>query len=1834
MLKKTLLPLLFLTLLPVVARAQTLSAVELPYTTSFENGDDVEWNFNSNGDGWYIGSAINNTSGGSQSLYVSNTSGATHAVNSSTVSSSYVYRPVNFQTAGQYVLEFDWLNNGMGNFYGMNFMMSPLFTYLVPSTVDMTASDLVEGDNWISCSGQLGAVTTWQHATFIVNIPTAGVYYLAFWYYSMGDTYGVGAPPPPAIDNINLHTLGCSSPTGLAVDTTAFGYEFHWTPGGDESSWIVRSDGGEWVDALDTFYLFTDLAAGMLHTLEVAAVCSGDDTSIVATLEQRTPCGIITSFPWREGFNGFSWNATIPCWTHLGSGAYRFQSNELEIRSSNTDPSIMVSPLFAGLNQLELTFTTHPEGSSSGSLSVGYITGPDETYVFTPLATYNVGEWMNPEVPVEKNVSFAGAPDSARIAFKYNPNVVNWHWYIDNVDVHLLPVCSRPNNLTLVDADDSSIELAWSDDNSGAAYTVYYRASENDEWEEFTTTDTSAVLTDLESGTSYSVRIIANCSDGSMSSEITGTFMTSCGNINVFPHEESFDGSSALCWQRLDMNSSAVDNWDYNTSPLYNRNYSAGAYISSYNDVEQCNEWLVSPLIELTGDMTSATLAWYSHGEAFGGSQPRIEVKVSTTSATDTSAFSTTVYSEDLDEESFIRHTASLAQFAGQNIYVAFVRRGLDDNGVILEDISIYNAQIPEVSIAGAASPVVGLATTYHAVLDDGSREGLTYSWSSTAATAGIATMTMVDSATVTLLYSATVADTIRVVAANFYGADTAVRIVMPMVVTYSALPYSTGFEATDDVAWTITNDVVNAWYIDSVVSAAGSRSLYISNDNGLNNTYSNTATSYSYAYKAFNFASAGQYRLEFDWRCYGEGSFDNLNVYLVPMGTSIIGGVDAANDWTSLTGDLTYSNNWQNFSSIFNLQASGVYNVVFAWKNDYTDGTNPPAAVDNFALAAITCVAPGAVVVDVVGTNMATFHWTGNAAAYEVVVGDMVPVVVTDTFFTIATLQPSTTYDVVVRAICGAGDTSFSVNGVFTTECTHFGVPFSYDFPSTLDVCWTNVYFSPAPYVSWSEGTTANHLIYSAAGYNTSAANDWLITPVIDIPATDTGCLELVYFVYGYRSNNSVSSSANYELLVSPTGSSSVSSFTDTITIETNLDTHSFMRRHFPMSAYAGQSIRVAFRNNSVYNGRIVLSNVGIRRTREPLFSIQGPNFVWTDDTNHFVAVHEEGDLATMTYSWSSSMVSAGQAVFTDSTTSSVGIVYNVAGVDTITFVAHNAFGSDTSVVLVTIMALNPVSTFPYSTGFESSSSDNQSWISLNGTNAWTMGTATNNGGTRACYISNDNGASNAYSITSTSRSYLSRAFDISDSGSYVISFDWSAKGESNFDFLRAWLVPDSLYHVQADGFPASGISSHSALATASIPGWIALGGKLNLSTGWTTETDTVDIDAPGRYHLVFLWVNDATVGTNPPAAIDNVVVSNGSTIFCGEPVIDSVLATETEIFMNFSGDANNYEVAIVNGTWDSTTAVIPVAVTANTFTFTGLTAETQYSVGVRAVCAENYYSDWAITTVTTAVHPCAVPTGLNATDVTYTGATLTWSEGEEGQSAWQVAINGANFNDTVDVATTTYTVTGLSNGTDYTFSVRAVCSATNMSPWSAPKPFTTLDCQPVTNVHADNVTANSAVVSWTAPQGATNFEIEYGMNGFNQGNGIIVAATGTSHTLTGLSATTVYDVYVRTVCGEGVTSAWSSVVDFTTADGEGIDDVNSAAISLYPNPASSTVTLTGIEGAATVTVVDMNGRETGKWTVVDGTLTIDVTEMAQGAYFVRIVGEQVNAIRKLIVR
>jgi hypothetical protein len=96
--------------------------------------------------------------------------------------------------------------------------------------------------------------------------------------------------------------------------------------------------------------------------------------------------------------------------------------------------------------------------------------------------------------------------------------------------------------------------------------------------------------------------------------------------------------------------------------------------------------------------------------------------------------------------------------------------------------------------------------------------------------------------------------------------------------------------------------------------------------------------------------------------------------------------------------------------------------------------------------------------------------------------------------------------------------------------------------------------------------------------------------------------------------------------------------------------------------------------------------------------------------------------------------------------------------------------------------------------------------------------------------------------------------------------------------------------------------------------------------------------------------------------------------------------------------------------------------------------------------------------------------------------------------------------------------------------------------------------------------------------------------------------------------------------------------VATFTTQN-VGINDVSDAVCTIYPNPASSsaTITVTGVNGKVRITVVDMNGRTVASETLEcssDCAKTMDVDHLAQGAYFVRITGDDVNMVKKLVVR
>ena len=226
--------------------------------------------------------------------------------------------------------------------------------------------------------------------------------------------------------------------------------------------------------------------------------------------------------------------------------------------------------------------------------------------------------------------------------------------------------------------------------------------------------------------------------------------------------------------------------------------------------------------------------------------------------------------------------------------------------------------------------------------------------------------------------------------------------------------------------------------------------------------------------------------------------------------------------------------------------------------------------------------------------------------------------------------------------------------------------------------------------------------------------------------------------------------------------------------------------------------------------------------------------------------------------------------------------------------------------------------------------------------------------------------------------------------------------------------------------------------------------------------------------------------------------------------------------------------------------------------------------------------------------------------------------------------------FEQTYDVTSNPATVTGLVSDVEYSAEVMAVCGGVVESGVSNTVTFRTARCEAPTNVSSSNITAHTAVVSWSGA--ASSYRVEYGTEGFGTGEGTSVTATGTTVTLTGLLDDQTYDVYVYAVCAEGLESAASQKHTFETTT-EGIDIAGGMNVSIYPNPTTSatTVALSGVNGEVTITVVDMNGRIVMTESVsCDGDCVkrMDVEGLAQGAYFVRVSGENLNMVKKLVVK
>ncbi len=273
----------------------------------------------------------------------------------------------------------------------------------------------------------------------------------------------------------------------------------------------------------------------------------------------------------------------------------------------------------------------------------------------------------------------------------------------------------------------------------------------------------------------------------------------------------------------------------------------------------------------------------------------------------------------------------------------------------------------------------------------------------------------------------------------------------------------------------------------------------------------------------------------------------------------------------------------------------------------------------------------------------------------------------------------------------------------------------------------------------------------------------------------------------------------------------------------------------------------------------------------------------------------------------------------------------------------------------MTAVTLYNTPASLPYVCGFEDQT-ENSSWTLENGpaTNVWSIGSATCAGTTgNSLYVSNDNGTTCAYNKNAASTVFAVRDITLDTNFRYyAISFDYKGIGEANNDYLKVWLSKDYPTQVTANNLGtatdvdgASCVTVDGSQYLGRREDWTHVNHILPRTDGWGNN---------GLLRVYLMWRNNNVDGSNPPAAIDNIVVKGYN---CAMPqnlsAVDSA-ATQSALTVTWNkGAATDAEwQACICQIGENPDMATPVTSTDTTLQFTGLNASTSYIVYVRTVC------------------------------------------------------------------------------------------------------------------------------------------------------------------------------------------------------------------------------------------------------------------------------------------
>lgn len=574
---------------------------------------------------------------------------------------------ITLPTTGQYMVKFWYKGYNAGDAFRVR---------ASTTTNDTAAFTTVLGD-------YPTVATDWTEVAFLLPAATKYVainYYGNYAYYLYVDNFMIAEMSAPSVSVTGPESIGTGNEATFVATTNL----------AESLQWFI--DGN--ADTTTGNVLSTVFTTAGIHTVVCTATNNIGSASDTVTVDVFSCDGI--TIPYIPDFS-----ESLGCWYNVSDStadmgwmvsADAFESDPVGQVLSMSAQSFfgmmfdvpvdnwMTSPLIEmpATGTYEVAWKVKPfDPEYAGDhYGVYIVQGEQKTLLFEETLNSNMTDFVQRAIAIPGTVS-----GDFRVAFRHFNSAGGYVIILDEIQVRALsaPTVTVSGPTSVMVGDEATFTADCSNADS-YAWTVDGAAQSS-------TTNTLSVT--FTTAGDHTVAVTATNTIGSGSASMTVNAYT-CDAVTDFPWREGFEGDLG-CWRFV---TNSTDNGYYKIENAQYANSGASFILGAYNDDMDVDAWMITPELQLPANAANLNINWYVRLSNYQGLENTYEVLVSTTGS-NPSNFTTQLFEETGSTDGYVRRVASLADFAGQTVRIAFHNTSVaGGDAMFLDDVSVEDAVI------------------------------------------------------------------------------------------------------------------------------------------------------------------------------------------------------------------------------------------------------------------------------------------------------------------------------------------------------------------------------------------------------------------------------------------------------------------------------------------------------------------------------------------------------------------------------------------------------------------------------------------------------------------------------------------------------------------------------------------------------------------------------------------------------------------------------------------------------------------------------------------------------------------------------------------------------------------------------------------------------------------------------------------------------------------------------------------------------------------------------------------------------------------------------------